>query len=248
MKQQINKAHRINNNNISSPSNSYYGYAKPEEFNVSFIPHKAGTYRIEIDGAIEEVSQFSTAIMVLDKATEEDRVEIYLADCPGGNVNAGGALIHSIRKCLAPIHMTVTGACHSLATHILLEAQSFELAENFNSLIHNGSDGAYGNVNEYMAKAKFDEVFRTKQFRDTYKYFLTQDEIDSVLSGVDLWLDAQMWCDRFEHKNKCMQLEQETKEAAAEAEEDDDIIEDIIVVETPATTFKPKQSKPAKGK
>jgi ATP-dependent protease ClpP protease subunit len=246
MNHTINKAHRISNN--ASPSNSYYGYSKPEEFPVSYIPHKAGTYRIEIDGAIEEVSQFSTAIMVLDKATEEDRVEIYLSDCPGGSVNAGGALIHAIRKCLAPIHMTVSGGCHSMASQILLEAQSFELAENFNSLIHNGSDGAYGNVNEYMAKAKFDEVFRTKQFREAYKYFLTQEEIDEVLEGKNLWIDAQMWCDRFEHKNKCMQLEQETKEAAAEAEDDNIIIEDIIVVETPATTFKPKQSKPAKGK
>jgi hypothetical protein len=88
-----------------------------------------------------------------------------------------------------------------------------------------------------MAKAKFDEVFRTKQFREAYKYFLTQEEIDEILLGKNLWLDAQMWCDRFEHKNKCMQLEHETKEASAEA---DDIIEDIEVVEPLIKTFKPK--------
>jgi hypothetical protein len=74
-----------------------------------------------------------------------------------------------------------------------LEADSFELSSSFNALIHCGSDGAYGNVNEYTAKSSFDLVFRTRQFKKTYEGFLSEEEIENVLKGQDLWLDAPSW-------------------------------------------------------
>lgn len=179
---------------LNKPKNSF-GSDRPDEYLVGFIPHKSGTYRIEIDKEIEEVGQFSTAIQVLEAAKEDDEIVIYL-QTPGGSVNAGEAFIHALRKCAAPVHMVATGGVHSMGTQILLEADSFELSNGFNALVHCGQDGAYGNVNEYRIKSKFDEAFRNKQFRDTYEGFLTEKEIDAMLDGKDIWIDAEGWCTR----------------------------------------------------
>lgn len=186
----INKKHVINKR-----SERYYGYDEPREYTVGFLPHKSGKYRIEIDSAIEHVSQFSTAIQILQQAKEDDEIEIHL-QCPGGNTDASGAFVHALNKCEAQVHIVASGGVHSAAVDILLCADSFELADNFNCLIHNGGSGSIGNINEYLAKSDFDKEFIKKQQTDILEGFLTPVEIEGVLRGDNLWLDAQGWCDR----------------------------------------------------
>jgi len=208
------KQERLN----KSPVKSSYYLDEPKEYNVSFIPQRNGTYRIEVDSGIESVSQFSTAISALGMAKEDDMVEIHL-QCPGGNVDASGAFLHAIYKCQAPVHVVASGGTHSAATHILLAADSFELADNFNSLIHNGSAGAYGNLNEYHSKSDFDKEFLRKQYADIYEGFLTTEEFDGVMRGDQIWLNAQQWCDRvlsrveyFKQKDADMVAQRETEQ------------------------------------
>lgn len=179
---------------------SRYGSDEPEEFMVGFIPHKSGTYRIEIDNVIESVSQFSTAVQVLEAAKEDDEVVIIL-QTDGGNVNATDAFIHALRKCAAPIHIQASGGTHSAGTHILLEGDSIELSAGFNALLHCGSDGAIGGVNEYRIKSAFDEKFRTRQFKETYEGFLSDKEMDAMLDGKDIWMEADEWMTRAEQRS-----------------------------------------------
>lgn len=180
---------------LINKTRSGYQEAYIPEYNVNYIPHRSGTYRIEIDAAIEDVAQFSTAIQVLDMAKEDDEVEIHLQS-PGGNVDACGAFLHALRKCRAPIHMVASGGVHSAGTHILLEADSFELAEGFNSLIHNGSSGSYGNTNEYHAKSDFDKKFIFEHYQGIYEGFLTDEEFKGMMRGDNIWLNAQQWHER----------------------------------------------------
>ena len=191
----------------------YYGDSEPREFGVNFIPHKSGTYIIEINAQIENVSQFSTAIQVLGMAKEDDDVEIHLQS-PGGLVDASGAFIHAMQKCMAPIHIIATGGCHSAATHILLQATSFELAENFNSLIHNGASGAGGAINQYIAQAEFEKKFIREQYKMIYQGFLTDEEFEGMMRGDDIWLDAQAWVDRYAKRNEYLKKKVEEFEKA----------------------------------
>lgn len=181
---------KLNNKTMSEGS----GYLR--EYNVNYVPRKGGTYIIEIDDAISHVSQFSTAIQVLNIAEEEDEIDLRLMCCPGGLVDGGDSFLHALRNTKAHVHATATGGTHSMATQILLECDSFELSHGFNSLIHAGQDGAGGTVSEYRAKSKFDMEFRDKQFRDCYEGFLTPKEIEAALDGKDIWLDATGWCER----------------------------------------------------
>jgi ATP-dependent protease ClpP protease subunit len=193
---------------------SSQNYNDSMEYNVSYFPNKSGVYKIEIDSAIESVSQFSTAIQVLDNAKEDDSVEIHLSCCPGGSVDAGDVFLHSMMKCVAPIHVVAGGGTHSMATHILLAADSFELSDGFNACLHAGYDGSGGTVAEYNTKSLFDFNFRTKKFRESYKYFLSEAEIDRMLDGKDIWLDAEMWCERAIHRMECQKAEWEAEQEA----------------------------------
>lgn len=209
----------------------FYHEAHPQEFLVSYTPHRTGTYRIELDDEIQCVSQFSTAIQILEQAKEDDEIVIML-QTPGGSVNAGEAFIHAMRKCAAPIHIVATGGVHSMGTHILLEADSLELSHGFNALLHCGSDGAYGGVNEYRVKAAFDAKFRERQFRESYEGFLSEEEIQAMLDGKDIWLDAEGWLERAMKRSEHFQnkyAEQQEEELAA--------IEAELVSREPATTL-----------
>lgn len=201
-----------------------------EEFSCNFIPDKSGTYVIEIDSAITSPKQFSTAIQILGMAKEDDTIEVRITDCPGGSVGATDGLLHAMRKCQAHIHMIAAGAVHSMGSVILLEADSFELAAGFHSLIHCGSWGCYGNANEVIAQSKFDADWRVRKFRETYEGFLTDKELDEQMIGGQLWLEDKTWMDRaqvrseyFKKKYEKMLKEQnktvrKTKKPVAETE------------------------------
>lgn len=231
----MNKIENIATN--KRPASSFYGFNEPREYAVGFIPHKSGVYRIEIDAAIEDVAQFSTAIQVLNMAKEEDEVEVHL-QCPGGSVDATGAFLHALRKCAAPIHMVATGGVHSCGTHILLEADSFELADNFNSLIHNGSAGAYGNINEYHSKSDFDKEFIRKQYEGIYEGFLSPQEFSDMMRGDNIWLDAQQWCDRTVKRGEYFQAKYEAQMEAEKAAQEAVVVKPARAQKKPLTIGK----------
>lgn len=217
---------------------------QPQEFVVGYTPHRSGTYRIEIDDEICSVNQFSTAIQVLENAKDEDEVVIML-QTPGGSVNAGEAFIHAMRKCAAPIHIVATGGVHSMGTHILMEADSLELSHGFNALLHCGSDGAYGGVNEYRVKAAFDAKFRERQFRESYEGFLSEEEIQAMLDGKDIWLDAEGWLERAMKRSEYFQAKYFGEEEQEPTEE-----EILAAVEAELASREPvkEDKKPARAK
>lgn len=170
-------------------------------FYVSYVPRKSGTYRIYINGEINSPEQFLAAIEALDAADEDNDVQIYLQS-PGGCVDSADHLMHAMRKCMGHIHIVATGGCHSMASQILLLAHTLELSDGFNSLIHCGARGLRGNTNVVKSANKFHEPFLEKQFKRAYEGFLTDKEIEDVLDGKDLWLDAQAWCERNDKRLK----------------------------------------------
>ena len=187
---------------------SHYGFEEPIEFPVNFIRDESGTYVIEVDREIEAGSQFSTAIHVLGMAKQDDQIEIRLSS-PGGVVDGTDGFLHALRKCAAHIHIIATGLVASMATHILLEADSVELANGFHALIHTGSGGSWGNMNEIRTQNKFYDDFRLRKFKEVYEGFMSEKETEDVLNGMDLWLDDKQWCERAEARGHYLQKKYE---------------------------------------
>ena len=187
-----------------------------DSFPVSFMPSKTGTYFIDVIGEISCASQFSDAVSVLNMVDEDSEVVINL-QTNGGSLSATDSLIHALRKTRANVHFVATGTVHSAGSLLLLEANSFELSEGFHSLIHCGSLGNVAAFNQYKAQAAFDIEYMERTMRSAYKYFLTEAEIEKVLGGGDVWLDADQWMARSEARNECYKIEHEAMKEAYEA-------------------------------
>ena len=172
-----------------------------DQFPISFEPHRSGTYNIYLFGEIESPTQFIGAIEVMRMATENDTIVIHLQTC-GGSIDATDTFIQGMRECEAPIVVRASGGVHSAGTLILLEADHFTLSENFSSLIHNGSTGAAGKFSDYKSETAFTAKWFERALRDAYEGFLTEDELDDVMKGVDMWLDADEWMRRAQARNE----------------------------------------------
>lgn len=171
------------------------------EFSVSYVPQRSGTYIIEINDTIKKVGQFSSAIQALTLASEEDEVELQIQSY-GGSLDAADAFIHAIRKCKAHVHAIATGNVSSAATFILLEAESFELSEGFNATLHCGSLGSGGAYNEYKQQTDFYNKFMPATLRRYYEGFVEPHELDEMLNGKDIILDATGWVERYTKRNE----------------------------------------------
>ena len=43
-----------------------------------------------------------------------------------------------------------------------------------------------------------------ERFKAQYEHFLTPQEIDELLKGQDMWLNAQQWAERYNKRNEIL--------------------------------------------
>lgn len=184
-------------------ADSYSDYLS-DEIPVAYFPARHGTYKADLFGPIRSSSQFSQIVTVLELMKEDDELVIYLSSA-GGSLDAIDSLIHAMNKTEGQIHVVATGCVASAATFVLLAADSFELSEGFEALLHCGSLGYGANFNEVAIQAPFQLKHMETYLRRHYEYFLEEEEIVNMLRGVDITLDAQGWCDRAVRRIEKMQ-------------------------------------------
>lgn len=178
----------------------YYGYYSGGDFEVTYQPRPGGVFNIYLYGTIEDPRQFIGANEVFARAGEEDVVLIHLST-NGGSMDATDTFIQGMRETEARVIVKATGGVHSAGTIILLEADEFILSENFNCLIHNGSWGTGGKANEAAAHSKFTIEYMARTARNTYKGFMSPEEIEAMIEGKDFWFTAQEFAARWEARN-----------------------------------------------
>ena len=166
-----------------------------EEIQVQFFPAKHGTYVADLFGYINSPAQFSQIVTVLNNMQPDDELVINLCSL-GGSLSAVSSLLHAINKTEGNVHICATGSNASAATLVLLSGDSFELSEDFEATLHNGSFGVGGNFNEVRVQAPFALQHMEKILRNHYQFFLTDIEIEEMLKGVDLVMGPEEWCSR----------------------------------------------------
>ena len=193
---------------------AYNPFVVDNKVPVSFTPHKSGTFTVDIYDYIESPTQFADMITALGMMEQDDDMVINLQS-GGGCLSTTDTLLHALRKTKGRVHFVATGFNASAATILLLDAPTFELSEDFNALIHCGSLGDAGNLNEMRQSASFHIQHMENLLRKTYAGFLSEKEIEDMLNGKDILLDAEQWCERHDQRNKWMQEEVEKLEKAA---------------------------------
>lgn len=188
-----------------------------DEFEVDFIERNAGTFRIWLDNVIKSPSQFRKAVRALEAADDNHDV-VMMVQGPGGDLGATDLLLHAMRKCQGHIHAIGSGNCSSAMTLILLAADSVELTEGWSGMFHCGSVGHGGAFNEYEAQARFNMNYMNRVLRTQYAGFMSEEELDDMMKGVDRWMEAPEFIERWNRRNEL--FDEMVQEAIADASED----------------------------
>ncbi len=138
---------------------------------------------------ITEADNYVDLITVLDTANENDQVNLYL-NTPGGSLSATLSIIHAINRSQATVTAIADGDVHSAGTLIFLAAPNRSIMPYANFMFHDASSGVNGKVSEITKNLEASKKLLTQINSDIYYPYLSEEEIDDVLSGRDLWLDA----------------------------------------------------------
>lgn len=144
---------------------------------------------------IEDSEDFIDFLRAVREAKSTDLIRIHI-DCCGGDVGTAFIIYDTLRMTQATVEISVEGICASAASLIMLAGDQWEILEHAHVMIHAWSGMIYGKWHEQKAKFHFDEKSTEEDWRKAYKGFLTDQEIEEVLDGKDIWLTASETLDR----------------------------------------------------
>lgn len=149
-------------------------------------------------------------IHTLESASPNDVIYIHI-NTPGGRLNTTVNIIQAMKECAATVVTCADGDVYSGGSLILFAGSAMRISDYCQVMIHDGSYGLGGKVNENLGQA-MQESRRIKSiYEDIYYPFLTKKEIKQVLDGKDMYLNADEVCARVDRvvRMKEKQSEQE---------------------------------------
>jgi len=146
-------------------------------------------YNIYLSSDIASPDEYDEMCFLLDTLTDSHYVDLHI-NTPGGSIDSAFKIVDAIRRCSARTTARLTGTVASAGTIIALSCNDMVVADHTHFMIHNYSTGAQGKGHELMEYINFNDRTLQKTFKDIYKGFLTDEEIESVIRGKDLWLDS----------------------------------------------------------
>lgn len=150
---------------------------------------KGYTYIIPIKGTLDEHETWAQAIEVTENATEADTLHFKI-NSGGGRADIMFDLVHAMEMCKAKIICEIVGECASAATIIFLNADEFIVNRYSDMMIHEAQIGAGGTSSNVKGHVNFSHQQTEKLVAEEYRFFLTDVEMERVLSGVEINLNA----------------------------------------------------------
>lgn len=146
-------------------------------------------YEYYLTGPIGSAEDYLDLCNILRSASSQDEVVIRI-NCPGGNVDTGNMIINAINESEANVIGFIESECGSMATFIFLACHNWGVSEAAEFFAHTCSYGSWGKEHENFSRAEFLRKQQHKMTRKRYASFLTEEEIDRLLLGQDVYLDA----------------------------------------------------------
>lgn len=188
--------------------------------NENFLSFCAKTYSttelsVPIDGEFREPSYYRHVVQAITSLDENDQVEFTISS-PGGNYNGLVALLSALERSPAASIAIISGICHSAASMLALKCDAVAVSNYAEMLVHYISFGAGGKGADVKSQVDHTCKVTEKLFRDTYKYFLTEKEIEDCLRGVEYWFDSEEILRRLEIRQQLQKKDAEDNEVNEE--------------------------------
>jgi ATP-dependent protease ClpP protease subunit len=194
------------------------------EFNPEFLSFSTRTLPltrmiVALDEPFKSPKYYRNVIERMESLTENDMVEFRI-NSPGGNLDGLLSLLEAVRTTEADVVAHITGECHSAASIFALSCPSVSVSPYATSLIHSVSYGVGGKDADIVSHVMHTSEFCRDLFLATYRFFLSDKELDECLMGKELWLKAGDIERRLEARQKAYEKlykQQEAGEKKAKA-------------------------------
>lgn len=177
---------------------------------------------VPIDEPVQEPQYYRQVVQAIGSLGEGDVIR-FMINTPGGDLQGLTALLAAKDSTEAISIACIEGWCHSAGSMLALNCDSVQVSPYATMLCHYVSYGAIGKAADIRSLVKHTDEVCEKLFRDTYKHFLTEEEIQQCINGLELWLGFEEINHRLEHKYSILNSEDEAEAAlvvTAEEEEE----------------------------
>lgn len=124
----------------------------------------------------------------------------------GGVVDSAFTIANAIKDSAAEVIAILNGTVASAGTIIALSCDDMIVKDHLSFMVHNYSGGIQGKGNEMKARQNFNDAHLNEAFKHFYTGFLTDDEIERVIDGTDLWMSSEEVKKRWDNRLAYLKL------------------------------------------
>lgn len=154
-------------------------------------------YEYYLLGNIGDPDDYIDLCHALRSARPEDKF-ILRFNSGGGQVRTGNQILNALHECEALTIGFIEHDCGSMCTFLFLGCKTWGVSKYAEWFSHTVSGGNYGKECETFEASQFLRRQTHKRIREEYAGFLTEEEIEKILTGTDIYLDADEIMDRLE--------------------------------------------------
>ena len=149
-----------------------------------------------IAGAIDEPYQYNELCYQLQNAPDDYTVTLHI-NTPGGIIDSAFMIAEAITSCKAKVIGKLSGTVASAGTMITMVCDEVSITPHLSFMIHNYSGGMAGKGHEMKARQKFTDEHLNDAFKAFYSGFLSDDEMEKVIEGTDMWMGSSEVVERW---------------------------------------------------
>ena len=197
---------------------------------------------IPIDEGVMSPAYYRNVTQRIRDSNEGDVVR-YIINSPGGRLDGLMSLLSSMLKTEATTEAHIDGFCDSASSFLAMHCDNIYVSPYASMLVHHVTYGIGGKAADIHLHVTHFNTYSEQFFKDTYQYFLSEEEIQKCLDGYQLYLNAEQITERLQNKFAILQAE-EAEECNGDCQgcmchE----VEGEVVEEPEVKASKPKRSK-----
>jgi ATP-dependent protease ClpP protease subunit len=161
---------------------------------------------VAIDEPIREPKYYRAIAEEITNLGQHDTVQ-FRVNSPGGRLDGLVVLLNAIENTEADVVCFIEGECHSAASILALHCPNVIISPYASMMVHHVSYGTAGKDSDVVSMVMHNTAYCKELFMDTYKYFLSDQEVQDVLNGKEIWLRANDIKERLERRAEALNNE-----------------------------------------
>ena len=166
--------------------------------------HPVSHVSISLDEDIKEPKYYRHVAARLSDLDESDCVELVI-NSYGGSVDGAVTIINALNRTDAHTVAVLDGVGASAASLIALTCNEVVVSENARLMIHSASGVTGGTMGNTAAYSAFIDAELRKLMTKVYLGFLTEDELEDVFKGCEMWFNSEQIVERLQKKHEYLQ-------------------------------------------